>query len=122
MKKIIIILVLMCSCNMSDQEINLPEGYLYYKEGGYSNAVLRNHKGVIEHSAIDFSHNNSYIMFVFDTLKVKPEKIDVKKLFFLVHDIKNDSLLKRMNFMEYKQFVKLHKIDKDVDLTSRVYK
>lgn len=122
MKKIVIILILMCSCNMSDQEINLPEGYLYYKEGGYSNAVLRNHKGIIEHSAIDFSYSKSYIMFVFDTLQKKPLKINAEKLFFLVHDIKNDSLLKRMNFLEYKQFVKFNKIGKDEDLTLRTFK
>lgn len=91
---------------MSDQEINLPEGYLYYKEGDYANAVIRKHKGIIKHSAIDFSYNKSFVMFVFDTLQVKPKRIEIEKLFFLVHDREKDVLSKRMNFTQYKQFVK----------------
>lgn len=122
MKKILIILILACSCNMSDQEINLPEDYLFFKEGSYANTVLRNHNAIIEHSAIDFSYNKDYVMFIFDTLNEKPKIIDINKLFFLVHDIKKDSLSQRMNFREYKSFIKLKRIKKEEDLTLRKYR
>ena len=104
---------------MSDQEINLPEGYLFYKEGGYANAVLRNHKGIIEHSAIDYSYDKKYIMFVFDTLVQKPKKMNIKKLFFLVHYIKKDSLSQRMNYKQYKNFIKSQRVSTENDLTLR---
>ena len=61
-------------------------------------------------------------MFVFDTLSEIPKKIEIEKLYFLIHDVKKDSLAQRMNFIEYKNFINLNNIHKDDDLSLRKYR
>jgi len=111
------------SCQVSDTTYELPANYVYVEEGGYSNIVVRDHKLIIGHGAFDYSVDENYIMFVYDTTDVinQPKKIDNEKLFFLVHFIKEDSLSKVMSFEEYRNFVSLNKILKAEDLSIRDY-
>ena len=123
MKKLIVTLniVTLISCNLSDRTIELPNDYLFEREGLYGNIVVRNHKAIIDHAALDYSQNQNYLMFVFDTVSIIPQKIDNTKLFFLVVDIKKDTLSKRMNFEEYRKFFNQTKIEKSLDLSTRSY-
>lgn len=118
---LVLFILFMFSCNMSDQEYNLPSDYIYFKEGGNRNVVLRNHKSIIDHSALGFSYNDDYVMFVFDTVQNLPPKIDNEKLFYLIHDIKKNILLDKMNYENYKLFVKEKKIDNKDDLSLKIY-
>jgi hypothetical protein len=102
---------------MSDRTIDLPNKYYFEREGGYSNIVTRNHKFIIDHAALDYSYNEKYLMFVYDTVRIIPEKIITTKLFFLVVDIKNDTISQRMNYLQYKEFIKKKGINKKLDLS-----
>lgn len=121
MKKTIFITTIcfLFSCNMSDREYELPCDYIFYREGGYDNIVSQNHHLIIKHGAIDFSYDENYVMFVFDTIEDSTEKINNKKLFYLIHDIKKNKLLDTLDYYEYKKFIFKHQIGKDNDLTNR---
>jgi len=125
MKKIFfsILVLIIYGCQVSDTTYELPANYVYEEEGGYANIVVRDHKLIIGHGAFDYSVDENYIMFVYDTTDVinQPKKIDNEKLFFLVHCIKKDSLSKVMSFEEYRNFVSLNKILRTDDLSIRDY-
>jgi len=121
MKKIILILnfTIFVSCNLSDRRIDLPNEYYFEREGLYGNTVLRDHKFIIDHAALDYSYDERYLMFVYDTVRIIPEKIITTKLFFLVVDIKKDTISQRMNYIQYKEFMKKNGVDKKLDLSFR---
>jgi len=121
MKKIILILnfTIFVSCNLSDRRIDLPNEYYFEREGLYGNTVLRDHKFIIDHAALDYSYDEKYLMFVYDTVRIIPEKIITTKLFFLVVDIKKDTISQRMNYIQYKEFMKKNGVDKKLDLSFR---
>jgi hypothetical protein len=104
---------------MSDREYELPCDYIFYREGGYENIVSQNHHLIIKHGAIDFSYDENYVMFVFDTIEDSTEKINNRKLFYLIHDIKKNKLLDTLDYFDYKKFIFNHRISKDNDLTNR---
>lgn len=123
MKKIILFTVLtaILSCNMSDLEYSLPSNYIFVQEGGYENIIIRDHKLIVAQGAIDFSYDDNYVMFAFDTVYPIPSKTETNKLLFLVHDIKNNKLLDTLNFTDFKKFVFDKKIKKSNDLSFRKY-
>ena len=123
MKRIIFILnfVLLVNCNMSDRTIELPNEYEFEREGLYSNIVTKNHKLIIDHAALDYSYNDKYLMFVYDTIKIIPDKIINSKLFFLVVDLSKDTISPRMNYIQYKKFMKNKSVDVNLDLSIRNY-
>ena len=106
---------------MSDQSIELPNNYIFEREGLYRNIVTRNHIAIIDHAALDYSYDNKYLMFSYDTLRFIPSKINNSKLFYLVIDLKKDSILERMNYYQYNKFIKNKSIKKDLDLSIRNY-
>lgn len=119
-KKLILLnLAIFLSCNMSDRTIELPNRYYFEKEGGYCNTVLRDNKFIIDHAALDYSYDEKYLMFVYDTVRIIPEKIITTKLFFLIVDIKKDTISSRMNYIQYKEFMKKNGVNKKLDLSFR---
>lgn len=106
---------------MSDKTLELPNEYEFEREGLYSNIVTKNNKLIIDHAALDYSYNGKYLMFVYDTIKIIPTKIINSKLFFLVVDIRKDTISPRMNYIQYKKFIKNNTVDKKIDLSIRDY-
>jgi len=53
-------------------------------------------------------------MFVFDTLKNLPEKINNRKLFYLIHEIKKNKLLDTLDYYEYNKFIFNDRISKGI--------
>ena len=106
---------------MSDQTIELPNDYIFEKEGLYSNIVTKDNSAVIGYAALDYSFDSKYLMFSYDTLRSIPPKIINSKLFYLVIDLKKDSVLGRMNYPLYKKFLDNKRINKDLDLSIRNY-
>lgn len=106
---------------MSDRTIELPNEYEFEREGLYANIVTKNHKLIIDHAALDYSYNDKYLMFVYDTIKIIPNKILNSKLFFLVVDLKKDTISPRMNYIRYKKFMINNSVDKNLDLSIRTY-
>ena len=123
MKKItaFIVLTVVFSCNMSDREYSLPSDYIYRQEGGYENRIIRNHKLIVAQGAIDFSYNDNYVMFAYDTVYPMPNIINTNKLLFLVHDIKKYSSMDTLNYTDYEKFIINKKIEKENDLSIRKY-
>lgn len=114
-------MILLLSCNMSDKTVELPNNYKFEREGGYCNIVTKSHKLIIPHAALDYSYNENYLMFVFDTVKRMPERISNINLSYLVIHLKKDSLSSRMDYKEYKEFLKKNSIAKELDLSIRNY-
>lgn len=121
MKKLIVLSAcfIFLSCNLSDATYELPGGYFYNEEGLYGNTVIKNNRMVIKGGAFGYSHDDNYLMFVYDTVRVEnaPRTINNQKLFYLVNYIRQDSLSKPMNYSEYKNFILKNKIDPDDDLS-----
>lgn len=114
MKKIILftLAIISFSCNMSDQEFELPSQYVFVKEGGHSNIVLRNHKLIIDSGAVDFSYNDKFIFFSVDTTySMEPKKIAKEKLIYYVHNIRKDTFSKPINYNFIKKFISENKIE-----------
>ena len=116
-----IVLTAIFSCNMSDREYSLPLDYIFIREGGYENIIIRDHKLIVAQGAIDFSYDDNYVMFAIDTVYPMPAIISTKKLLFLVHDIKKYNSIDTLNYTDYKKFIIINKIEKENDLSIRKY-
>jgi hypothetical protein len=114
MKKILLLTlaIISFSCNMSDQEYILPSKYVFIKEGGSSNIVLRNHKLIIDHGAVDFTYNEKFIFFSVDTtFSMEPKKVSKEKLIYYVHNIQKDTFSKPINYNYIINIISKNKIE-----------
>lgn len=113
MKKIILILIIVCGCNMSDQNYELPSNYIFVKEGGGSNIILRKNKLIIEKGAVSFSFDDKFIFFSVDNSgSLKPNKIAKEKLIYYIHDIHKDTLSTPLKYDFVSKFIYKNKIKK----------
>ncbi len=114
MKKFILftLTIISFSCNMSDQEFGLPSQYIFVKEGGHSNIVLRNNKLIIDHGAVDFSYDDKFIFLSVDTTySMEPKKIAKEKLIYYVHNIQKDTFSKPLNYNFIKKIISENKVE-----------
>ena len=114
MKKFLLLTlaIISFSCNMSDQEYILPSKYVFIKEGGFSNIVLRNHKLIIDYGAVDFTYNEKFIFFSVDTtFSMEPKKVSKEKLIYYVHNIQKDTFSKPINYNYIVNIISKNKIE-----------
>lgn len=124
MKKLILIFILLFTfgCNVSNQEYELPNGFTFYRGGGKTNSVSRNHNLLIRGGATDYSFNDDYIFFSVDTsLSKEPRILSKKLLSYYIHDIKKDTLYKSVNYDFFQNFIRKHKIDEKFDISKREF-
>lgn len=124
MKKLILIFVVLFafSCNVSNEEYELPNGYAFYRGGGKTNSVSRNHNLLIRGGATDYSFNEDYIFFSVDTtLSKEPRMLSKKLLIYYIHDIKKDTLYPSVNYEIFQNFIRTHKIDEKFDISKRKF-
>lgn len=113
-----ILMLTVVSCNFSDQVVELPIGYKFAKEGGYSNIVTRNGKLIIDRGAVEYSFNTKYIFFSQDTSKsMEPQNVAKSKLVYYIHDIENDTLSKALNISGFRKFIQTKKVRNIIDIS-----
>lgn len=125
MKNIFFVLSLgiLISCNMSDNIEKLPAGYEYIHEGGNQNRIYRNDKNNyssfgIDSGVVDVKYNDNYLLVSVDTTySTNPEKTDKKNLKYFIHDLKKDTIIKKISFIDLEKRIKKDKSLEDIDIT-----
>jgi hypothetical protein len=119
---ILFALFFLFSCNLSNQDYELPSGYMFFRGGGETNSILRDHDIIIRGGAVDYSYNEDYIFFSIDCTKAtEPRILSKELLFYYIHDIKKDTLYKPVSYKAFKEFIKENKIDKELDISKQRY-
>lgn len=120
MRKLILIFTsfFFFNCNVTNQEYELPSGYIFYKGGGSTNCMLRNHEIIIEGGVVDYSYNDAYIFFSVDETKSKdPLKTSKSLLKYYIHDIKKDTLYKSVRYQVFNDFLNKNKINDEHNIS-----
>ncbi len=125
MKSIFFVLSLgiLISCNMSDNIEKLPAGYEYIHEGGNQNRIYRYDKNNyssfgIDSGVVDVKYNDNYLLVSVDTTySMNPEKTDKKNLKYFIHDLKKDTIIKKISFIDLQKRIKKDKSLEDIDIT-----
>lgn len=125
MKNIFFVLSLgiLISCNMSDNIEKLPAGYEYIHEGGNQNRIYRYDKNNyssfgIDSGVVDVKYNDNYLLVSVDTTySMNPEKTDKKNLKYFIHDLKKDTIIKKISFIDLQKRIKKDKSLEDIDIT-----
>lgn len=120
MRKLILIFTsfFFFNCNVTNQEYELPSGYIFYKGGGSTNCMLRNQEIIIEGGVVDYSYNDAYIFFSVDETKSKaPLKTPKSLLKYYIHDIKKDTLYKSVSYQVFNSFLNKNKIDDEYNIS-----
>jgi hypothetical protein len=95
---------------------------MFFRGGGETNSILRDHDIIIRGGAVDYSYNEDYIFFSIDCTKAREPRILSKQLlFYYIHDIKKDTLYKPVSYKAFKEFIKENKIDKELDISKQRY-
>lgn len=111
------------SCNMSDNIEKLPAGYEFIYEGGNQNRIYRYDKNnystfAIDSGVVDVKHNDSYLLVSVDTTySMNPGKIDKKNLKYFIHNLKKDTIIKKISFADLQKLIIEDKSLKDIDIT-----
>lgn len=125
MKKIFVILCvdILISCNMSDNIEKFPEGYEFIHEGGNQNRLYlynRNNYSIfaIDSGIVDVKYNNNYLLVSVDTTySMNPEKTDKRNLKYFIHNLKKDTIIKKISFADLQKLIKKDKSLEDIDIT-----
>jgi hypothetical protein len=120
MKKLILIFTsfFFFNCNVTNQVYELPRGYIFYKGGGSTNCMLRNHEMIIKGGVVDYSYNYDYVFFsADDTKSTDPLKISKSLLKYYIHDIKKDTLYKSVSYQVFNSFLNKNKIDDEYNIS-----
>ena len=125
MKSIFFVLSLgiLISCNMSDNIEKIPAGYEYIHEGGNQNRIYRYDKNNfssfgIDSGVVDVKYNDNYLLVSVDTTySMNPEKTDKKNLKYFIHDLKKDTIIKKISFIDLQKRIKKDKSLEDIDIT-----
>lgn len=108
---------------MSDNTEKLPAGYEFIYEGGNQNRVYRYDKNnystfAIDSGVVDAKHNDNYLLVSVDTTySMNPEKIDKINLKYFIHDLKRDTIIKKISFRDLQKLIKEDKSLEDIDIT-----
>ncbi|MCG7281610.1 hypothetical protein MHJ94_09935 [Chryseobacterium taklimakanense] len=108
---------------MSDNIEKLPAGYEYIHEGGNQNRIYRYDKNNyssfgIDSGVVDVKYNDNYLLVSVDTTySMNPEKTDKKNLKYFIHDLKKDTIIKKISFIDLQKRIKKDKSLEDIDIT-----
>ena len=108
---------------MSDNIEKLPAGYEYMHEGGNQNRIYRYDKNNyssfgIDSGVVDVKYNDYYLLVSVDTTySMNPEKTDKRNLKYFIHDLKKDTIIKKISFVDLQKRIKKDKSLGDIDIT-----
>lgn len=114
---------LLISCNMSDNIEKLPAGYEFIYEGGNQNGIYRYDKDnyskfAIDSGVVDARYNDNYLLISVDTTySMNPEKIDKKNLKYFIHNLKRDTIIKKISFKDLQKLIKEDKTLEEINIT-----
>lgn len=97
---------------MSDNTEKLPAGYEFIYEGGNQNRIYRYDSNnystfAIDSGVVDAQYNDNYILISVDpSYSMNPETIDKKNLKYFIHDLKKNTIVKKISFTDLQKMLK----------------
>jgi len=103
---------------MSDSVEILPQGYEFVYEGGNQNRLIKNHKLIIDSGIVKCKYNDDYLLVSVDTTySMNPDEIDKRNLQYFMQDLKRDTIIKKISFIDLQILIKKDNSIKDIDIT-----